>query len=178
MAKKLILDVTCGGRTIWFDKKNPHAVYCDIRREKNGFIKDRKKFSVNPDMIADFRDLPFPDKKFKIVVFDPPHMINLRENSWIAKKYGVLNEKTWRSDIRRGFDECWRVLEDYGTLIMKWSCSIEKRKNRDIPLKEVLKILPHQALFGHTSGAKSNTMWLCFMKIPERYRPQKTLGVF
>ena len=32
-AEKKILDVTCGSRTIWFDKHHPAAVYCDIRDE-------------------------------------------------------------------------------------------------------------------------------------------------
>lgn len=34
MSDKKILDVTCGSRTIWFDKKHPAAVYCDIRKEE------------------------------------------------------------------------------------------------------------------------------------------------
>ena len=29
-----ILDVTCGSKTIWFNKNHPAAVYCDIRKEK------------------------------------------------------------------------------------------------------------------------------------------------
>lgn len=33
MGKK-ILDVTCGGRSIWFNKHHPAAVYCDKRREE------------------------------------------------------------------------------------------------------------------------------------------------
>ena len=28
---KKILDVTCGCRSIWFDKNHPAAVYCDKR---------------------------------------------------------------------------------------------------------------------------------------------------
>lgn len=33
---KKILDVTCGARSIWFDKHHPAAVYCDNRREQCG----------------------------------------------------------------------------------------------------------------------------------------------
>ena len=33
MNDKKILDVTCGSRTIWFNKHHPAAVYCDRRRE-------------------------------------------------------------------------------------------------------------------------------------------------
>lgn len=31
---KKILDVTCGSRTIWFNKKHPAAVYADRRKEE------------------------------------------------------------------------------------------------------------------------------------------------
>ena len=37
MGKK-ILDVTCGSRTIWFNKTHPAAIYCDIRDEENGSL--------------------------------------------------------------------------------------------------------------------------------------------
>ena len=31
--EKFILDVTCGGRSMWFNKKHPNAIYTDIREE-------------------------------------------------------------------------------------------------------------------------------------------------
>lgn len=31
MTDKLILDATCGNRGIWFQKHEPHTVYCDKR---------------------------------------------------------------------------------------------------------------------------------------------------
>ena len=31
---KKILDVRCGSRTIWLDKRHPAAVYCDKRGEE------------------------------------------------------------------------------------------------------------------------------------------------
>lgn len=34
MKEKKILDVTCGSRTIWFNKRHPATVYCDKRREE------------------------------------------------------------------------------------------------------------------------------------------------
>jgi hypothetical protein len=51
------------------------------------------------------------------------------------------------------------VLEDYGVLIFKW--------NEDqITVKEVLKAIERQPLFGHTTGRHGKTMWMCFMKLP------------
>lgn len=34
LPEKKILDVTCGGRSIWFDKHHPADVYCDKRKFK------------------------------------------------------------------------------------------------------------------------------------------------
>lgn len=154
--KKEILDVCCGGRTFWFNKNNKKVLFTDIRKEEKGFIKVRPNFEVNPDELMDFRDLKFPDKTFKMVVFDPPHLRKLGETSWMAKKYGILSEN-WEDDLRKGFDECWRVLEDYGVLIFKWS-------ERDVKVREVLKLFKEEPLFGHTTGRIGSTKWICWMK--------------
>lgn len=162
---KFILDACCGGRFIWFNKKHPNTLYIDIRKEELGVVPERPNFHVDPDMIMDFRDLRFPDSSFKLVVWDPPHMKRLTETSMMKMKYGCLNKETWQFDLSKGFQECWRVLEDYGVLIFKW-CEAE------IKLKEVLKLFKQEPLFGHTTGSKSKTHWLCFMKIPEKEEVQ------
>lgn len=109
--------------------------------------------NVDPDIVADFRDMPFEDDVFDMVVFDPPHLINVGESSWLAKKYGRLDE-LWPEDIRQGFAECMRVLRPAGTLIFKW--------NEDqVPLSEVLEAIGQQPLFGNK---RSKTHWLVFMK--------------
>lgn len=79
---KRILDVTCGGRSIWFNKNHHLALYCDRREEEyeQTFGKAQpstRHIKVHPDMIADFTDLPFDDNTFNLVVFDPPHIISL-----------------------------------------------------------------------------------------------------
>lgn len=161
MKNKFILDVTCGGRTIWFNKNHPASLYCDKRREEKGFEPARPTFAVQPDKIIDFRNLEFADRSFKLVVFDPPHMKEGKAGNGIFKrKYGSLNKETWAADLKKGFDECFRVLEDYGILIFKWS-SVQ------IKIKDVLEIFDKQPLFGHPTGKQGNTMWMCFMKIPE-----------
>ncbi len=167
MKNKFILDACCGGRMFWFDKNHKNTLYVDHRTLKKGSLKKTPKFEVKPDKIMDFRNLEFPDKSFKLVIFDPPHLKSLEKNSWIAAKYGTLNPDTWATDIRKGFDECWRVLEDYGVLIFKWSKSNDDRKKRDVSIAKILEILPVRPLFGHPSGSKLNTIWMCFMKIPE-----------
>ena len=160
MKDKFILDACCGGRMFWFNKKNPAALFIDNRKLPNGSLKDRHNFCVDPDIIMDFRKLEFPDKSFKLIVFDPPHLRSIGKNSWMAKKYGVLEDL---NDLKLGFNECWRVLEDYGVLIFKWSTETEKRSTS---VKDIIKLFEKEPLFGHTSGSKSHTHWLCFMKIP------------
>ena len=114
------------------DKKN--TIFCDIREYDKGFIDNRPNRELHPDMIMDFRKLEFPDKSFKLVVMDPPHLIGKPDGCRMTRTYGCLNADTWRSDIKKGFDECWRVLEDYGILVFKWNDSSKKRK-------ELLEIL-------------------------------------
>jgi len=140
----------------WFDKSNPLVLFADIRREDH-ILCDGRKLNIDPDVIADFRDLPFPDGSFKMVVFDPPHMNQLGQNSWMAKKYGRL-DSTWQQDIYLGFNECMRVLEPMGTLIFKWN-------ETQIKVSDILAIIGHEPLFGHKSGKLSNTHWMAFMKI-------------
>lgn len=159
MKNKLILDACCGGRCFWFNKQHPNTTYVDKRKEEKGFAEDRPKFEINPDMIMDFTDLNFPDKSFKMVVFDPPHIVRIGNKSWMSQRYGMLG-KDWKEMLSKGFRECWRVLDDYGTLIFKWS-------EAEIPVKKVLELFPIQPLFGHTTGRAGRTKWMCFMKIPD-----------
>jgi len=155
MNKKKILDACCGSRMFWFDKANPDVLFADIRNE-NHILCDDRKLDIEPDILMDFRNMPFEDNAFKMVVFDPPHLNKLGKNSWMAKKYGVL-DVTWREDIKKGFDECFRVLEPNGTLIFKWN-------ENQIKVSEILNAIGRQPLFGHKSGKQSNTHWMAFMK--------------
>lgn len=162
MAKK-ILDVCCGSRMMWFDRANPAVEFVDIRREElevtdnsRGNASGVRKLSINPDTIADFRELPYLDGSFKLVAFDPPHLVHAGPRSWLAAKYGKLGS-CWQEDIRKGFSECFRVLEVGGVLVFKWNES-------QVKLKEVLSLTPNQPLFGHPSGRKGLTHWLVFMK--------------
>ena len=157
--EKKILDVTCGARTIWFDKYHPAAVYCDCRREKYQDVwKNAGKHSLNidPDVLCDFTELPFSNDAFSLVVFDPPHLIRAKETAWLVKKYGKLDD-TWPQMLHDGFMECMRVLKQDGVLIFKWS-------EYDIPSEKVWKAIGQKPLFGHHSGKKSKTFWACFMK--------------
>lgn len=116
-SEKKILDMTCGGRSIWFDKNHPNALYCDVRQEyhmsfwKSTDGKSERFLTVNPDVVCDFTNLPFEDETFYLVVFDPPHLLRAGETSWLVKKYGKLDEN-WPQMLRDGFREGMRVLKE------------------------------------------------------------------
>lgn len=143
----------------WFDKAHPNALYVDIREQEDfqtGKGVDNRHRAIKPDLVMDFRKLDLPAKSFKLVVFDPPHL-KIGRKSYFAQIYGSL-EDTWQEDLRKGFAECFRVLEDNGILIFKWNES-------DIPLREILELTPVKPLFGHRSGKAAKTHWVTFMKI-------------
>lgn len=152
---KRILDACCGSRMCWFDKDNPEALFMDIRQETDTLC-DGRPLEVKPDIVGDFRDMPFESESFYAVLFDPPHLKNLGKSSWMAKKYGRLFP-TWEDDIKQGFDECMRVLKPNGTLIFKWN-------EQQISTDKILEIVGKQPLFGHTSGKGNHTIWMCFIK--------------
>jgi len=151
-----ILDPCCGSRMFHFDRQNQNVVYGDIRTESH-ILCDGRSLEVAPDIEMDFRDMPFPDDSFHVVVFDPPHLIRVGDKSWLALKYGKLNQD-WREDLAKGFSECFRVLKPNGTLIFKWN-------ETQIKVSEVLALTDQKPFIGHPSGKRANTHWICFMKM-------------
>lgn len=147
-----VIDVCCGSRMFWYNRQHPDTVYMDIR-ELEDTLCDGRKLVVKPDVTADFKDIPYQDNTFKLAVFDPPHLINAGDSSWLVKKYGKLPSE-WKEELKAGFDECMRVLEPYGILIFKW--------NQDqIKIKDVIEAIGRPPLFG---DLRSKTIWMVFMK--------------
>lgn len=155
LSDKQVLDPCCSLQSFYFDKHPDYLLTGDIRSER---ICDRwgRKINVNPDQIMDFRKLDFPDESFNLVIFDPPHLFNLGKESSMGLRYGVLNKETWRYDIKRGFDECWRVLRKGGTLIFKWG-------EKDIPIATVLELIERKPLIGNKKP-KNSGYWMVFYK--------------
>ena len=161
---KFILDACCGGKGFWFDKNQENTIYIDIRKRAKGFLEERPNYEINPDIQMDFTDLKFPDKTFKLVVWDPPHLKDRKYHpTWAREKYGVLDPENWEKILKNGFKECMRVLDDFGILIFKWNESRIKKSS-------ILKLFDQQPLFGHTTDKNSYTHWMCFMKIPRRIK--------
>ena len=154
---KLILDPASSMRSFYFDKKDKRVLFGDIRVKETHLLTNGQTIHIEPDEVMDFRAIPYPDEAFKVVVFDPPHMLNLSEKSWMRKKYGVLDKETWQDDLTKGFAECFRVLKDEGTLIFKWN-------EVSIPLKDILTLTPYKPVLGHPSGKRMGTHWVLFIK--------------
>lgn len=158
-----VIDVCCGTKMMWFDKGDQRVIFGDARAETLT-VTDRSQrnasgtrtLKVEPDVLFDFRALPFPSGAFRLIAFDPPHLVQAGPNSWLAAKYGKLGAD-WRDDLRQGFAECFRVLEPHGVLVFK-------RNETQVRLREVLATTPEKPLFGQVSGRNGLTHWLVFMK--------------
>lgn len=181
--EKFILDATSGMRSMWFNKNNPYAIFLDrdddeaiyARRERYNRIRGmpgrraRTNFKITTTT-GDFRHLPYPDGRFKLVLFDPPHRSDMGKASIFGVRYAQLQPETWPKDLKEAAYELWRVLMPYGVLIFKWSDS-------QIPFKSVLSLFPVKPFFGQIAGgAKSkngkpaHTCWFCFVKVPKEVK--------
>ena len=108
---KSILDMTCGGRSIWFNKNHPECIYFDRREEEfeKSLGKDQstRHIRVHPDVMGDFRELPFEDNTFSLVVFDPPTLLAIKRASFGLQKHTAVTSpkkklyKAFQKDSKR-----------------------------------------------------------------------------
>lgn len=157
---KYILDATAGFRMMWFNKHDPNTLYIDARPE------------CQPDEIQDYRKLPYPDRSFRLILFDPPHIIKSKQfgnyNSRMTNDFGYLIADNVEADLKDAFNEFWRLLKPYGVLIFKWN-------NSYVPSDKIIKLAPEKPLFYQVTHSKSGktqtnhikTLWFCFMKKPD-----------
>ncbi len=151
----MILDPCCGSRMMWFNPEHQGVLFGDIRSEEHTLC-DGRALKITPDVLMDFRQMPFPDDTFHLIAFDPPHLRRAGYTSWLRAKYGILGDD-WKDDLRQGFAECFRVLKPNGVLVFKWN-------ETQIKVGDILALTDQEPLFGHTSGKRANTHWITFMK--------------
>ncbi len=157
LSSKVILDPASSMRSFYFDKKDDRVLFGDIRVNETHLLTNGQTIHIEPDEVMDFRNIPYADESFQCVIFDPPHRVKLTSESDFIKKYGELNKETWREDLSKGFEECFRVLKINGTLVFKWS-------EVSIKLKEILALTPQKPVLGHPSGKRMGTHWVLFIK--------------
>ena len=148
-----ILDACCGGRCWWWDKAHPLAVYMDIRRDLNA-TPNNPNWRCDPDIIGDFRAMPFDDESFQLVLFDPPHVVRDKALGEVTVRYGVLPRSSEQDDLAAGFSECWRVLAPGGALVFKWAG----------PIDRVQPHFPARPIVGTRSPRNGQTRWIVFYK--------------
>jgi len=108
----LTLDPTFGYGTFWSRWLPVEFVGCDLDAAKSQSGES-----------VDFTALPWPDRSFDAVVFDPPYKLtgNPADTGGMDERYGVNVYTDWRDRMdlcRRGISECARVLGD-GFLLVK-----------------------------------------------------------
>ena len=142
----------------YFDKYDPRVVFGDIRIFE-GILSDGRKIKVNPDVTTDFTKLDYPDNSFSLVIFDPPHRYRVGDKDWLSKKYGKLPKDSWRQILKKGFEECFRVLKPNGTMVFKW--------NEDqIKLTKIKDLFPDAPVMGTRTNTK--TMFIVFFKTKKK----------
>lgn len=156
--EKYVLDVCCGSRMFYYEKQSPNVLFMDIR-DGDFPLSNGKVVHVHPDVVASFEDMPFAGESFRVVVFDPPHLLNPGAEADWTKTYGRL-VRGWQDVIRNGFRECFRVLEPHGVLLFKWS-------ETDVSLATILELAPYRPLLG--TRTKVQTAFTIFLK-EEIYR--------
>ena len=150
---------------MWYQKNHPFVTYIDKRRGDFSFTHKRNGIrrqvvKINPDVQADWtKELPFEAGQFDMVVFDPPHIIRKKENkiSFLQHQYGVFTPENYKSELRKGIKELFRILKEDGTLIFKW-CDLDR------PVEEIIKLFPYPPLFGSRTGQRNNVHWIVFIK--------------
>lgn len=157
-----ILDATCGFKGMWYQKNHPLVTFMDIR--KGTFTHFRNStITINPDVVSDWKDTPFNDNEFDLILFDPPHIIQKSNKGIMATKYAVLNPLTWKNDLSAGINELFRILKPNGIFIFKW-CETDKRTH----IKNILKLFPYSPLFGTNSKSmrtgSGKIYWIVFLK--------------
>lgn len=98
-----ILDPTYG-KGVWWRRWQPDVlVGQDLAASKGA-----------PDGLADFTDLPYDDRSFDVVAFDPPYKLNGRPDPLVDERYGVDGRVPWQVRLAlclEGLVEACRVAD-------------------------------------------------------------------
>lgn len=160
---KPLLDATAGNRMIWGKNK-----FQDIN--KVVFLDKETRLVIPPDIFADFRKLPFRDKCFSCVIFDPPYAARGKNPPpWYndptnkGKWYGFVEKKSQVINLlHKGQEEFQRVTD---RLCFQWWDNYP----RDMSLEQALMFFREweeqqriQRIHSSKKNRKSKTWWITF----------------
>jgi hypothetical protein len=119
----IVVDVTSNARRMWKKLDTSGVIFCDISP------------SVHPDVVADFRQLPFADNSISAIVFDPPHLPMAagtdKSLPHFVRNYG-LSRSVHADNISSFFIpfllEANRVLKDDGLVFAKLADFVHNHK--------------------------------------------------
>ena len=174
-----ILDATCGTKDMWYQKNHPYVIFMDKRKGtfyyKYPNSPKKVEYHVEPDVVSEWKDAPFPDNYFDMIVFDPPHIIQNSTKGSMPTKYTILNPNNWQMVLKEGIKKLFDILKPDGIFIFKW-CETEKFPH-PVSIDNVLKLFPYKPLFGSNSKSKrknsANIYWIVFLK----YKENKELDI-
>lgn len=156
------LDATAGNRMIWPNKNPPLTVFMDKECD----------LSIPPDIIGDFRKLPFRDDVFQCVVFDPPHSCSIppwwadpstskKRRGNLASWYGKFENKIdMFSSINLAQKEFARVSK---RLCFKWS-ELEISLWKILPFFNEWTHIKTKNHKGKFKVGKIKTYWITFLR--------------
>lgn len=150
-----VLDACCGPRGMWCDKHDSRIIGLDKRCETVSWNEagGPRELEIVPDIVGDFREMPFPDGTFSFVLYDHPHLKWAGKSGRFFLRYGELDRTSWEEDMAAGFRECLRVLRPGGILLFKWStCQIQ--------MKEVARLFPCPPLFDSRQGKTHHIIFI------------------
>jgi len=143
----MILDLSAGLRSMWFEKDRRDVVWIDVRPV------------VKPSVVADAGELPFAaGSGFDLVVLDPPHM-NVGYGPKLVKAYGHWTTAQIERIVRRSAEDAHRVTRPGTLMAFKWN-------DHDVKLNEALGlVMPWwEPLFGsrvmHRTKHAASTYWV------------------
>lgn len=171
-----ILDVTMGHRGMQKEMRERFGIDGPITSMD---IREVMGNGMRPDVVADSRDMPFPDASFDLVMFDPPFSFHNSKSCGNGQynrfyvTYG-LNLYTSRAElgeyIRGTFKEIARVLTPDGQCVMKWS---EGRIKLDFPLSlagHLVEVKRWQRPSKHWGTKAGTATWYVWFSLPNKSR--------
>ena len=140
-----ILDVCCGSRMFWFDKNNKNAIYMD-NRELEDTLCDGRKLEVKPDIVGDFRNIPFKDNSFIDYILNVQIPIIKNKKDIILKEVKINDLKKYSQVFIKYFSQIFNKENKfikviiYPKIVNRFSIFelviCDKKPNIDIEIKE------------------------------------------